>query len=117
MAAFLVATGLYATLAYAVARRTAEIGIRMALGAQRGEVLWMVLKESVILCVAGAAAGVPLALACSRALRSILFGVEPSDPLTISLGLLGLMAVALVASLIPARRAASIDPIRALRYE
>jgi ABC-type antimicrobial peptide transport system permease subunit len=89
----------------------------MALGAQRGEVLCMVLKESILLSVAGAAAGVPLALACSRALRSILFGVEPSDPLAISLGLLALMAVALFASLIPARRAASIDPISALQYE
>jgi ABC-type antimicrobial peptide transport system permease subunit len=117
LAAFLVATGLYATLAYAVARRTAEIGIRMALGAQRGEVLWMVLKESILLCVVGAIVGVPLALAASRVLRSILFDVKPSDPLTISLGLVALVAVALVASLIPARRAASIDPIKALRYE
>lgn len=117
LAALLVATGLYATLAYAVTRRTAEIGVRMALGAQRGEVLWMVLKESVILCAAGAAVGLPLALACSRALRSMLFGVEPSDPFTICFGLLGLIAVALIASLLPARRAASIDPIKALRYE
>jgi predicted permease len=117
LAAFLVATGLYATLAYSVTRRTAEIGIRMALGAQRGEVVWMVLKESIDLCVAGAVVGVPLALACSRVLRSILFGVKPSDPLTICLGLVALVAVALVATLIPARRAASIDPIRALRYE
>jgi predicted permease len=117
LAALLVATGLYATLAYAVTRRTAEIGVRMALGAQRGEVLWAVLKESILLCVAGAVIGVPLALAASRILRSILFGVKPSDPLTISLGLVALVAVALVASLIPARRAASIDPIKALRYE
>jgi predicted permease len=117
LAAFLVATGLYATLAYAVTRRTPEIGIRMAMGAQRGEVLWMVLKESILLCVAGAFIGVPLALACSRVLRSMLFGVQPSDPLAIVLGLSGLLAVALIASLIPARRAASIDPMKALRYE
>jgi predicted permease len=117
LAALLVATGLYATLAYAVTRRTAEIGVRMALGAQRGEVLWAVLKESILLCVAGAVIGVPLALAGSRVLRSILFGVQPSDPLTIVLGIFGLISIALVASVIPARRAASIDPIRALRYE
>lgn len=117
LAALLVATGLYATLAYAVTRRTPEIGIRMALGAQRGEVLWMVLKESAILCVAGAAVGLPLALVASRVLRSMLFGVEPSDPIAISLGLVALIAVALAAGLIPARRAASIDPIKALRYE
>lgn len=117
LATFLVATGLYATLAYAVARRTAEIGIRMALGAQRREVLWMVLKESLVMCMAGIAIGLPLALACSRVLRSILFGVAPSDPLTVSFGLLGLIVVALMASFIPAGRAASIDPISALRNE
>jgi predicted permease len=117
LAVFLVATGLYATLAYAVTRRTPEIGIRMAMGARRGEVLWMVLKESILLCVAGAFIGVPLALACSRVLRSMLFGVQPTDPLAIILGLFGLLAVALIASLVPARRAASIDPMKALRYE
>jgi predicted permease len=117
LAGFLVATGLYGTLSYAVARRTAEIGIRMALGAQRPEVLWTVLKESAMMCIAGIAIGLPLALACSRVLRSILFGVGPSDPLTISLALLGLIAVALTASFIPAGRAASIDPISALRNE
>jgi ABC-type antimicrobial peptide transport system permease subunit len=85
----------------------------MALGAQRREVLWTVLKESVTMCMAGIAIGLPLALACSRVLRSILFGVGPSDPLTISLALLGLVAVALTASFIPAGRAASIDPISA----
>jgi predicted permease len=117
LAALLVATGLYATLAYAVARRTAEIGVRMALGAQRGGVLWMILKESLIVCCAGILVGLPLAFSCSRLLRSMLFGVAPSDPISFAWGLIGLVVVTLMASLIPARRAASIDPITALRYE
>jgi predicted permease len=117
LAGFLVATGLYATLSYAVARRTPEIGIRMALGAQRRKVLWAVLKESALMCVAGIVIGLPLAIACSRVLQSILFGVGPSDPIAISLALLGLIAIALIASSIPAGRAASIDPISALRNE
>ena len=77
----------------------------------------MVLKESLLVCAAGIAVGLPLALVCSRLLRSILFGVGPSDPATVLVGLGGLTAVTLTASLIPARRAASVDPITALRYE
>jgi predicted permease len=117
LAALLVATGLYGTLSYAVARRTAEVGVRMALGAQRGQVLWMVLKESLTVSAIGIAAGLPLALACSRLLRSILYGVGPGDPLTAIFGLLGLIAVVLLASFIPAIRAASVDPMVALHYE
>jgi ABC-type antimicrobial peptide transport system permease subunit len=100
-----------------VTRRTSEIGIRMALGARRGQVLMMVLRESGVVFGVGALLGIPLAIAATRLLGSMLFGVAPSDPLTYAGGL-GLIAiVALIASLQPARRAASTDPIVALRYE
>jgi predicted permease len=117
LAALLVATGLYGTLSYAVSRRTSEVGIRLALGARRGQVLWMVLGESLIMCLAGIVVGSPLAILCSRLLRSMLFGIVPGDPATFVAALAGIVAVALVASLLPARRAASIDPMVALRYE
>jgi predicted permease len=117
LAALLVATGLYGTLSYAVSRRTSEVGIRLALGARRGQVLWMVLGESLIMCLAGIVVGSPLAIFCSRLLRSMLFGVVPGDPATFASALVGIVVVALVASVLPARRAASIDPMVALRYE
>ena len=82
LAAVLVATGLYGTLAYRVSRRTAEIGVRMALGAQRQQVLWMVLRESLMVGAAGLAVGLPLAIAGARLLRSTLFGLGPNDPLS-----------------------------------
>jgi ABC-type antimicrobial peptide transport system permease subunit len=117
LAIVLVATGLYGTLAFAVNRRTAEIGVRMALGAQAGHVRWMVLRESLIVCAAGIAIGLPLALAGSGILRSMLYGVAPGDPVTIALSLVGLLLVALVASWLPARRATSVQPMVALRAE
>jgi predicted permease len=117
IAALLVATGLYGTLAYRVSRRTSEIGVRMALGAQRSQVLWIVLRESLVISVAGIAVGVPLAIAGAHVMRSMLFGVMPGDSISYLGALLGVTLVALVASAIPARRAASVDPIVALRYE
>jgi predicted permease len=117
LALLLVVTGLYGTLAYNVSRRTSEIGIRMALGARRLDVLWMVLRESLVVYAIGLAAGLPLTIASARLLRSLLFGLAPSDPLTLGLAVAGLIAVGLAASLLPARRAASIEPTRALRYE
>jgi predicted permease len=117
LAVLLVATGLYGTLAYRVNRRTAEIGVRMALGAQPGQVLWMVLRESLIVCAAGIAVGLPVAIACSRLLRSMLFNLSPLDPLAFAMALVGVCVVTLLATAIPARRASSVNPIVALRYE
>jgi ABC-type antimicrobial peptide transport system permease subunit len=117
LAALLVATGLFGTLAYRVNRRISEIGIRMALGAQRQQVLWMVLRESFILTLVGVAVGLPLAIAVSRLLRSMLFSVSPGDPISFVAALAGMALITLLASAIPARRASSINPIVALRYE
>jgi ABC-type antimicrobial peptide transport system permease subunit len=117
IAALLVATGLYGTLASRVSRRTSEIGVRMALGAQRSRVLWMILSESLLMSVAGIAAGVPLAIAGAQLMRSMLFGVVPGDVVSFICAVAGVILVALLASAIPARRAASVDPIIALRYE
>jgi len=117
LAVLLVATGLYGTLAYAVSRRTAEVGVRMALGAQRGQVLWMVLKGSLVVCPGAIAVGVPAAIGAVRFLRSMLYGVEPGDPMTFSAAVSGILTVAFAASLIPARRAASVDPLVALRHD
>jgi predicted permease len=117
LALLLVVTGLYGTLAYNVSRRTSEIGIRIALGARRLDVLWMVLRESLVVYLVGLAVGLPLTIASARLLRSQLFGLAPSDPLTLSLAVAGILVVGLAASLLPARRAASVEPTRALRYE
>ena len=117
LAGFLVAIGLYGTISYGISRRTMEIGVRMALGAQRREVLWMVLVESLSVAALGLALGIPASLAVARTLRSMVYGLSPSDPLTILLALAGIAAVALAAAFFPARRAASIDPMSALRIE
>ena len=117
LAVVLVATGLYGTLAYRVSMRTAEIGVRMAVGARRGQVVWMVLKRSLALTVAGVAMGLPLAMLLGRALASSLYGVKPLDAATYLLAVAGVAAVALMASAVPAGRAANVDPMRALRME
>lgn len=117
LAVVLVATGLYGTLSYRVNRRTAEIGVRMAMGAGRGQVVWMILRDSLRLTMIGVVAGVPLAMLIGRALSSSLYGVKPLDALTYALAVAGVAVVALVASAAPAGRAASVDPLRALRTE
>jgi predicted permease len=117
LAVFLVATGLYGTMAYRVSRRTAEIGVRMALGAQRRQVLWMVLRESLLICVVGIAVGLPAAFAGARLLRSMLFNLSTFDVLSFVVALAGIAAVTLVATALPARRASAVDPMIALRYE
>jgi predicted permease len=117
LAVVLVATGLYGTLAYRVNNRTVEIGVRIAVGAQRGQVMWMVLRESLRMTVFGVAIGLPLALFVGRALTSALYGVKPYDFGIYGFAALGVAAVAVAASVIPARRAAGIDPLTALRSE
>jgi ABC-type antimicrobial peptide transport system permease subunit len=117
LAVVLVATGLYATLAYKVVRRTAEIGVRMAVGAQREQVLWMILRESLMLCLFGTLLGLPAAIVGARLLKATLFGLQPGDPLTLIMALVGISVVTVAASLIPARRASSLNPVVALRCE
>jgi predicted permease len=117
LAVVLVATGLYGTLAYRVNMRTAEIGVRMAVGAKRGQVVWMILKDSLALTAIGVATGLPLAILVARALSSSLYGVMPLDAASYLLAVTGVATVALAASAIPATRAANIDPMRALRTE
>jgi ABC-type antimicrobial peptide transport system permease subunit len=109
--------GVYGVTSYAVTRRTSEIGIRMALGAQKADVLRMVLRESALLVLAGVAIGVPAALLSGRLIAAMLFGLTPSDPATLALAVGILMVVALAAGYLPARRAAAVEPISALRYE
>jgi len=117
LAVVLVATGLYGSLAYRVNMRTAEIGVRMAVGARRGQVVWMILQDSLLLTAAGVVIGVPLAMLVGRALASSLYGVKPLDAVSYFLAVMGVAGVALVASAVPAGRAASVDPMRALRTE
>ena len=117
LAVVLVATGLYGTLSYRVNMRTAEIGVRMAVGARRGQVVWMILKDSLLLTTVGLVIGIPLAMLVGRALTSSLFGVKPLDAVTYLLAIASVALVALAASAVPAARAASVDPMRALRTE
>jgi predicted permease len=117
LATLLASVGLYGVTAFSVARRTREIGIRMALGAGRGSVLGMVLKEVAWMCLAGVGVGIPLAIGLSRYLVSQLYGVAPTDSWTLVFAALTMMLVSLLAGLLPARRAATVDPTIALRYE
>jgi ABC-type antimicrobial peptide transport system permease subunit len=117
LAIVLVATGLYGTLSYRVNMRTAEIGVRMAVGARREQVVWMVLKDSLLLTAVGVLTGVPLAMLLGRALTSSLYGVKPFDAVSYLLAVLGVAIVALAASAVPAGRAASVDPLTALHTE
>ncbi len=117
LAALLACVGLYGVMAYGVARRTREIGVRMALGAFGGDVVWLVLKEVLLLVAVGLALGVPAALGLSQWVRSQLFGVHFADPATLLLASLGLAVAAALAGYLPARRASRIDPLQALRCD
>jgi ABC-type antimicrobial peptide transport system permease subunit len=117
VATLLAALGLYGVLAYSVSRRTREIGIRIALGAERRTVLWLVLREVALITAVGIALAVPAALALSRVVSSQLFGVSPTDPWMMAVAALVLSLVALIAGWLPARRAARVQPILALRAE
>jgi putative ABC transport system permease protein len=109
--------GLYGVISFTTARRTSEIGVRIALGATRTRVASMVLKESFIVAAIGVVIGVPAALLAARTISSGLFGVSPDDPFTIAAAVAAMLLVACAAALVPARRAARIDPIQALRCE
>lgn len=117
LATLLAVIGLYGVMAYTVARRTREIGIRMALGAVQGSVVWMVMSEVLVLIAIGIAAGLPIALALGQLAQSQLYGLAPHDALTLSMAAVTLAAVAGLAGFVPAMRASRIDPMQALRYE
>jgi ABC-type antimicrobial peptide transport system permease subunit len=114
LALLLASLGLYGTISYGISRRVAELGLRMALGADRGDVLWMVLREALLLVAVGVAAGLPLAVFAGRAISALLVGVAPADPVAFSIGALLLIAVATVAAYLPAHRASRIEPMTAL---
>jgi predicted permease len=117
LALVLACVGLYGIMSYAVARRTNEIGIRMALGAERHDILGMVIRETLIMVALGVAIGIPAALAATRVISSLLYGLKPTDPLTIIVSASVMIAVAAFAGYLPARRATKVDPMVALRYE
>ena len=117
LALLIACVGLYGTMSYSVARQVGEIGIRMALGAQRGAVVWMVLRRVLLLAAVGLAISVPAALSASRLVKSFLFETQPNDPGTLALAGVVLLSAAILAGYAPARRASRIDPLAALRHE
>lgn len=117
LAVFLACIGIYGLLSYSVARRTSELGIRVALGAQSHALLWMILRESLFLLILGLAAGVPIALGTTRYLKSLLYELSPLDPMAISIAVAAVAVMTLAAAWLPARRATRINPVQALRAE
>jgi predicted permease len=117
LATLLAAMGLYGVMAYTVTRRTREIGIRMALGARRGDVAWLVMREVLILLAVGLVIGVPAALGLSRFVQAQLYGIKPADAATMALAIVGIATVASLAGYLPGRRATRVDPMQALRWE
>ncbi|HSE32532.1 MAG TPA: FtsX-like permease family protein, partial [Pyrinomonadaceae bacterium] len=117
LALLLACIGLYGLMSYAVARRTNEIGIRIALGARSANVLWLIMRESLTLVVVGIVLGLVASLLTTKTAKTLLFGLEPNDPLTIAAAALLLLTVAVFAGYLPARRAARVDPMTALREE
>ena len=117
MGLFLGSVGLYGVISYTVGQRTKEIGLRIAMGAEPGRVTHMVLRQGFVLAIVGVVVGGGAAVAATRLMQAVLFGVSPVDPLTYGLVAAGLVSVALLATWIPARNAARVDPIVALRLE
>jgi ABC-type antimicrobial peptide transport system permease subunit len=117
LATLLASLGLYGVMAFVVARRTREIGVRLALGAMRGSVVWLVMREVLLLVGLGLAVGIPSALALGRFISSQLYGVKENDPWAAGIAVILLSIIAAMAGLVPARRASRIEPLVALRYE
>ena len=117
LATLLASIGLYGVMAFVVARRTKEIGVRMALGAMRGSVVWLVMREVLLLLGVGLAVGIPAALALGRFIAAQLYGVEANDPWVVGIAVILLSLIAAMAGLVPARRASRTDAFLALRYE
>jgi ABC-type antimicrobial peptide transport system permease subunit len=109
--------GVYGVMAYTVARRTREIGIRMALGATGNRIAWLVVREILTIAAAGMAIGLPLAWWLSRFVEAQLYNVKPMDPIAIAAAMAALALVAIAAGVIPSRRATRVNPVTALRYE
>jgi ABC-type antimicrobial peptide transport system permease subunit len=117
LAIFLSAIGIYGLMSYVVSRRTSEIGIRMALGAQRSTVRWLVMREIAVLVTAGVAIGVPAALAGNRLIAHMLYRVGSNDGGSLLAAIIVMLLIAALAGYLPARKASRVDPMRALRYE
>jgi ABC-type antimicrobial peptide transport system permease subunit len=117
LALLLAAIGLYGVMSYNVARRTSEIGIRLALGAQSANVLGMIMRESLVLLAVGTALGLPLAVMATRIVKEQLFAIDAVDPISFAVALLAVSLMTVIAGWLPARRAAGVDPVTALRAE
>ena len=117
IAVFLACIGIYGLLSYSVARRTSEFGVRLALGARSHMLLWMILRECILLLVLGLALGVPVALSSTRILKSLLYELSPLDPTAISIAIATVSVMTIAAAWLPARRATKVDPMQALRTE
>jgi len=117
LALLLACVGLYGILSYGVASRTSEIGLRMALGAQRSNVQWLIVREGLLLVLIGLAAGLPLVLVATRLVSTLLYGLTSADPATVGAAAVMMIVVAVGAAYLPARRATKVDPMVALRYE
>jgi ABC-type antimicrobial peptide transport system permease subunit len=117
LALLLACVGLYGILSYGVASRTSEIGLRMALGAQRSNVQWLIVREGLLLVLVGLAVGLPVALVATRLVSTLLYGLNSAAPTAVGVAAVMMIAVAVAAAYLPARRATKVDPMVALRYE
>ena len=117
LAVFLACIGIYGLLSYSVARRTSELGIRLALGAQSHSLLWLILRECLILLILGLVVGLPVTLSSTRILKSLLYQLSPLDPTVIAIAVVAVASMTVAAAWLPARRATRINPTQALRAE